>query len=65
MVNVLKLAKKLRGHEKAPYRNVSIKRDMTLLEREQMRKLVMLKDEKRAISESKGRLPTGSSEETE
>ena len=40
MVNVLKLAKKLRGHEKAPYRNVSVERDMTPLEREQRRKLV-------------------------
>ena len=66
MEHVLKSAKKRREIEKAPYKNVSIKRDMIRLEREQMRKLVRLRDEKRAISESKGgRLSTGSSEETE
>ena len=50
----LKLGRKLREHKDKKFHNISIKKDMTFLEREEMRKLVSLRNQKREESHAQG-----------
>lgn len=54
VVDALKASKKLTTHTDRKFHAVSIKKDMTPLEREEMRNLVKLRDAKRAESKRKG-----------
>lgn len=52
--NVLKNSRKMSEHSNERIKKVSVKRDMTPLEREQFRKLVKLRNQKREEAERKG-----------
>ena len=51
---MLRSGRRLRDHEDTRFQAISVKKDMTFLEREEMRKLVSLRNQKRAETETHG-----------
>lgn len=50
--NIIKSARKLKEHKDEKFQNITVKKDMTFLEREEMRKLVLLRNQKREETET-------------